>query len=123
MDWEVALQVVVGWKVPLLVLAIVLDWVFGVLVGLRTGTFKLDKLMDIYKTNILPWLLGYLTLASSLYLIQSYAALFDTDFLSDELWSTLAMFGSAGGAAGLLTVIGKSIVANVRQVFGGTSLV
>ena len=39
---------------------IILDFILGIAAALRSGVFDWKKLGDFYKTNVLPYLLGYL---------------------------------------------------------------
>jgi hypothetical protein len=51
---------VTSWQVAVIFGLIVLDLLLGVASALKTGTFELGKLADFYKTNVIPYLLGYL---------------------------------------------------------------
>lgn len=57
-----------SWQVKTLVGLIVLDLLLGVAAALRTNTFDFGKLADFYKTNVIPYILGYL----AFYVVISY---------------------------------------------------
>jgi hypothetical protein len=57
-----------SWQVKVLVGLIVLDLLLGVASALKAGVFELGKLANFYKTNIIPYVLGYL----ALYIVINY---------------------------------------------------
>lgn len=59
---------ITSWQLKTLIGLIVLDLVLGVAAALRTGTFEFGKLGNFYKTNVIPYVLGYL----AFYVVVSY---------------------------------------------------
>src|SRR3989304_1649739 len=96
--WSQVLAIVVGWKLPTILLIIGLDWVFGVLAALRIGTFDWDRFADVYRTNILPWLGGYLVLSFTAALISLVPGYFDLNTAGADFLNLMGQWGSAAGA-------------------------
>ena len=57
-----------SWQVKTLLGLVVLDVALGVAAALKTSTFEWKKLADFYRTMVVPYAIGYL----SLYLVINY---------------------------------------------------
>ena len=102
----------------LIAVFILLDLGTGIMAALRTGTFDWALLAQFYRTNVLPYLLGY----GLLYVLSgTIAALLQNS--DPQLRPFLAVLGTLveqisqyGGFGAILLALGTSIARNLSEI-------
>lgn len=60
--YQLIVGALVSWQMRVIVGLILLDLIFGIAAALRTGVFRWGAVATFYKTNVLPYILGYIVL-------------------------------------------------------------
>ena len=94
---------------------IVLDFVLGVAVALRTNTWAWKKVANFYQTNVLPFILGYLAFYVAANLIPDFELLGEWSYLVGE-GALLIAWGA------ILASLGSDIVSHIRALGLGAIL-
>jgi hypothetical protein len=61
--WEKFVVVAISWKVPVLVVTIIADWVLGILVAIKEKQFAFQKVANFVNSSILFYGGGYLVIS------------------------------------------------------------
>lgn len=99
-----------AWQVKTTLGLIVIDVVLGLAAALRAGRFDFGKLAEFYRTNVLPYVLGYLVFYVAVGYIIPPESLGDLGAPVNEATVTLAW----GALAGTLL---KSIFGNFNLLY------
>lgn len=67
---QLASAIVLDGRVTTILGLIILDLGLGIAVAIREGVFDFSKLAQFYRTNVIPYLLGYIVVSASLRLID-----------------------------------------------------
>lgn len=84
---------------------ILADVVFGIAAALRTRTFDARQVGNFYRTNVVPFILGYLLIYT--------ISLWGIGTLLGPLWGEIVAYGGAGPA---VVNLGMSIARNLAQL-------
>jgi hypothetical protein len=96
-------------RTQLLFATIAMDVVTGVMCALRSGQFQWSKLALFYRTNVVPYILGW-------FVIFTFGQLGITVLFGDQ-WGEIV---SSIGYAPALVTLGASIAENLSQLRTGT---
>lgn len=89
---------------------VVADLLFGVWVAVKEGKFDLRKIGDFYKTTVLPYVLGWVTLV----VLVKVIAIFALTDISPVVPATI----EAGAYAILLLTLGSGLFDKFRALWG-----
>lgn len=103
-DWSILLELMAEFQVWTILALIGLDLILGVAAAIKHKEFDWKKLGQFYRSNILPYVLGYVGSA----LVFRFAGQYIGEWLSDSIVSVT--FGAI--AVNLVS----SIVANVKKL-------
>ena len=110
--FAILLAFLTSWQLKTLLGLIVADVLFGVASALRRGVFDWGKLANFYKTDVLPYILGYLALYVSVGFIIPPDSGVGEPFNQGAV--TLAWLVLVGSLI-------KSIVSNFGELYRGAS--
>ena len=97
-------------RVRAIMALIVVDFLLGIAAALRRGEFDLKKVADFYRTNVIPYLLGYAAFYIGARLVgPDLAVLGDWAYLLEE--GTLTVVWAA-----ILAALGKDIITHIQDL-------
>ena len=92
-------------RTPMVFAAIVVAVITGIMCAIRSGHFDLGRLAQFYRTNVVPYCLGWLMIYAFSYLsLQS---------LVGETWTNLVSYA---GYVPALVSLGKSVTENIASL-------
>lgn len=90
--WNQYVDLVNGWKLVTIVVLIIANFVFGVVAGLKDGTFQMNKIAEYLQVRVLYYVLGYFTLALVALINNDFAALVPTSFATIVAFFTTRIY-------------------------------
>jgi len=118
---QVILGILISYQIPTLLGLMIIDWLTGILAGLRKGQIQLPALADFYLTNIIPYLGGYIIFATALrYLPLTGLEQFPVG--GTDLARLFESLGTNLGFGVIVVAVGTSIFRNTSEIYTGSPL-
>ena len=85
MDWNNYLSLIDGVKLISLAILIIADFLLGVIVAIKTGTFKLNKIASFLNTSVLEMVGGYFVVGAIALAEPSFTAMVTASWAAIDL--------------------------------------